>query len=206
MSRFENSANLANSGNSANSPKNSESLQSSQSSQSSQSYGITFAFATLTAIVVFVLFMFKNTIPGFLYVYWIGTPIFILLVGFLMALANQAVICGSVSPGPAFFGAIPGPVLALLFMGINSIKFFRIPVASAFQPILTTQSLSTFKNLGKLSNMNSENTTRLVDIRHATLEVMEEQYPALFGISAAYYIFFAVLFASVIGNTQSITC
>jgi hypothetical protein len=206
MSRFENSANSAAAAANlaaaaaANSPKNSE------SSQSSQSYGITFAFATLTAIVVFVLFMFKNTIPGFLYIYWIGTPIFILLVGFLMALANQAVICGSVSPGPAFFGAISGPLLALFFMAINSIKFFRIPIASAFQPLLVSQSLSTFKNLGKLSNMNSENTTRLVDIRHGTLEVLEEQYPALFGISAAYYIFFAVLFASVIGNTQSITC
>jgi hypothetical protein len=181
-------------------------MTSSQSSQSSQSYGITFAFATLTAVTVFTLFLFKDSIPGFTIIYWLGIPLFILIVGFLMALANQAVICGNTSPGPAFFGALPGPLLGLLFMGINNLKFFRVPIASAFHPLIVKQNFSTFKNLGKLSNMNSMNTTRLVDIRQGTLEVLESQYPALFGISAAYYIFFAVLFSSVIGNTQSITC
>lgn len=177
-------------------------------SQTSQSYGITFAFATLTAVAVFALFVFKGNIPAmiFSFIYWLGIPLFILIVGFSMGLANQTVICGNISPGPAFFGAIPGPFLALLFMGINNIKFFRVPVASAFQTLLVPHSYSTFKNLGKLSNMNSANNTRLVDIRQGTLEALEAQNPALFGISAAYYIFFAVLFSSVIGNTQNIIC
>lgn len=179
-------------------------LKKQESSQSSQSYGITFAFATLTAMMVFTLFMFRDNISGFTFVYWLGVPLFVLIVGFLMSLANQAVICGNITPGQAFFGAVPGSLIALIFMGINSLSFFRVPVASAFQPLLVQNSFSTFKNLGKLSNANS--TTRLVDIRQGTLEVLEAQYPALFGISAAYYIFFAVLFASVIGNTQSINC
>lgn len=175
--------------------------------QTSQSYGITFAFATLTAVSVFMLYMFKENIPGFRFVYWVGIPIFILIVGFFMALANQAVICsGSINPGLAFYGALPGPFLGLFFMGLASLKFFRVPVASAFQSLIVPHGYSTLKNLGKISNSNSSNTTRLVDIRQGTLEALEEQYPALFGISAAYYIFFSVLFSSVIGNTQSITC
>jgi hypothetical protein len=168
-------------------------------------YSISIVFAIATAFAVFVLFLFKPQIPNFWPIFWIATPITLYIVSSLLALASQVINCGQISPGNAFLGGLATPAASLVFMGIASLPWLRVPIASAFAPLLVSQNYATLRNFGRVNNSNAA-SPHLVDIRQGSLEALEAQTPAVMGVSYAYYLFFAVLFGQVFASNISITC
>lgn len=165
-------------------------------------YGISTVFAIATAFFIFILFLYKGSIPNFWILFWAGVPVILYIVSSLLGLATQMINCGTINPGNAFLAGIATPLASLVFMGIASVSWFRVPIASAFAPLLVKQNFSTFKNIGRINNSG----THLVDIRQASLQALEAQSPLVMGISYAYYLFFGILFGQVFTSNMSITC
>jgi len=172
------------------------------SDTSTGTYGISTVFAIATAFCIFVMFLYKDSLPNFWIIFWTGVPIILYIVSSLLGLATQIINCGTINPGNAFLAGLATPLACLVFMGIASISWFRVPIASAFAPLLVKQTFATLKNMGRINNSGSH----LVDIRHASLEALEAQSPAVMGISYAYYLFFGILFGQVFTSNMSITC
>lgn len=97
------------------------------------------------------------------------------------------------------------PVASIVFLGLASLSWLRVPIASAFAPLLVSQNFATLRNFGRVNNTNFT-SPHLVDIRQSSLQALEAQSPAVLGISYAYYLFFAVLFGQVFASNISITC
>lgn len=168
-------------------------------------YGISTVFAVATAFLVFVLFLFKDSIPNFWIIVWMGVPIFCYFISSLLGLASQMINCGKIDMANSFFAGLATPISCLIFLGIASISWFRVPIASAFAPILVKQNFATLRNMGRVDTTNPS-SPHLVDIRTGSLQALESQTPAVIGISYAYYLFFAILFGQVFTSNMSISC
>ncbi|NBR60267.1 MAG: hypothetical protein EBT86_01210 [Actinobacteria bacterium] len=168
-------------------------------------YSISTVFAIATAFAVFALFLFKSQIPNFWVILWVGTPVTLYIASSLLALASQTINCGQINPGNAFLGGLMTPVASIVFLGLASLSWLRVPIASAFAPLLVSQNFATLRNFGRVNNTNFT-SPHLVDIRQSSLQALEAQSPAVLGISYAYYLFFAVLFGQVFASNISITC
>ena len=150
-------------------------------------YSLGTAFAIATAFCIFVLFIFKNSIPYFWTIFYGVVPIILYIISSLLALASQMINCGNIDFGNAFLAGLGTPLSCLIFIGIASISWFRVPIASAFAPLLISEQFATLRNFGVINEANPTGP-HLVDIRTGTLQALEAQSSAVEGISYAYYL------------------
>ena len=167
--------------------------------------------ATPVAILFFaiavILFMFKDSIGSvFSIVLWGGFPV----VGYIICsginILVQYMACRKTDVAKAFLGGLPILASIVVALGISSISYFRVPVASVFAPLFIGKSVDITKNgsasVNSLKNTNSKEccTPRI------TLEGIEDNFPVVAGINGGFYLMFAVLFGFVFGNGVSSIC
>jgi hypothetical protein len=141
-------------------------------------------------IITLFLFTSKDSIPYFTVILWLGIPIMGFLIASGMMMASQYMYCKHVDSGKAFMGAIPSLVAILIGLGVSSISFCRIPVASIIAPLYDTES----KNAVSCCKPPP------------SLESIEAKAPMVSGLAYGFYLFFSMLFGIVIGSGTAIVC
>ncbi len=115
--------------------------------------------------------------------------------------------CGKVDAGKAALGSLPSLATVFAGLGIASISYCRIPVASVFAPMMIGKAVDVTKNnssssVNALKNSNSKECC----VPRITLENVEDKYPLIQGMAYGFYIMFASLFGMVIGSGFSSIC
>ena len=162
---------------------------------------ILFFLSTLT------FFHFKESIQPFKYILWISFPIMAVIIVAATNAITQYITCKSVNIGKALLGSLPSVGTVLLGLGISSISYCRIPVASVFAPLMIGQTVDVTKDkthttINSLKNSNSKECC----VPKLSLESVESKYPLIEGISYGFYMIFSVLFGVVIGTGISTIC
>lgn len=168
---------------------------------------VAFPIAILFLLITLVIFQVRESLPLFKYVLWIGFPIITVIIVATVNAITQYITCKTTNIGKALLGALPSVGTVLLGLGISSISYCRIPVASVFAPLMIGQTVDVTKdksnaNINSLKNNNSKECC----IPKLTLESIESKYPLIEGVSYGFYMMFAVLFGMVIGTGISTIC
>jgi hypothetical protein len=158
-------------------------------------------------LITLFLFQIKDSVPSFNLVLWIGFPIAALLITSVVNIITQYISCKKVDVGKAILGALPSLGTIFVGLGIASISYCRIPVASVFAPMIIGQAVDITKNksttnINSLKNSNSKECC----IPKLTLENVESKYPIVSGFAYGFYVLFASLFGMIIGNGFSQIC
>lgn len=194
-------------------------------SSSGNSLTVAVPAAVIFFLVVVILYQFKDMIgASFETVVWVTVLVLPYLIAVGIHLIQQQTTCGNVDAGKAFKGAVATEIAMVVSMGIASLSWFRIPVASVFAPFLMPSSQKdTEVTLTGASTAPSRTANATVGgggrrmkggAATATaccgptlsLEDAEQQYPLLIGLTRGFYIFFGSLFGIVIGNSISAVC
>jgi hypothetical protein len=168
---------------------------------------VAFPVAILFFLITLVIFQFRESLQPFKYILWIGFPIVTVIVVAATNAITQYITCKAVNMGKALLGALPSVGTVLLGLGISSISYCRIPVASVFAPLMIGQTIDVTKdkntaNINSLKNSNPKECC----IPKLSLESIESKYPLVEGISYGFYILFSALFGVVIGTGMSTIC
>ena len=153
------------------------------------------------------LFYFRDQLPYFQYILWIGLPFIAFLIVFCVNLVNMTSYCKKIDAGKALYGGIPATVAVLAGLGISSISYCRIPIASVFAPLFVGENTNIVKN-GGMTNLNSlrNSDPKQCCAPKITLEAVETKYATLVGFSYGFYMFFSILFGYVYGNSIATIC
>jgi len=174
------------------------------------SLAIAFPVALVVLLIVVMLYNFKESINYFDIVFWAVILIAPYMIAVGVHFMTQQINCRKLDSGAAFKGGIATIVAMVVGMGISSLSWFRIPVASVFAPLIlpdptteVTVISNPVKNTGATQRGGASGaccppTRRLIDV--------ETEYPMLVGLSRAFYLFFASMFGIVIGTNLSATC
>lgn len=182
---------------------------SNPDTQSSVTDSLVTALPVSIFFLLFTLFLFqiKDSIPSFNLVLWIGFPIVAFFVTAVANIITQYINCKRTDVGQAMLGSLPSLGTILLGLGIASISYCRIPVASVFAPMIIGQQVDITKNksnttINSLKGSNSKEccTPKL------TLESVESKFPIISGFSYGFYVLFASLFGMIIGSGFSAIC
>jgi hypothetical protein len=161
--------------------------------------------AVPAGFIIFILTLFifniKESISYFSAVLWVGLPVVAYLIAAGMNVASQYMYCSNTDSGKAFLGAVPSLIAAWIGIGISSITFCRIPVASVFSPFFIKDS----------SNNQANGITNSVKNAACckpppSLESLEGSNPLLTGLSYGFYLFFSMLFGIVLGSGTAVVC
>jgi hypothetical protein len=166
-----------------------------------------FPVAILFFLITLIIFQFKESIHPFKYILWIGFPIITLIIVAITNTVSQYISCKTVNFGKALLGSLPSVGAILIGLGISSISYCRIPIASVFAPLIVGQTIDVTQNkntttINSLKNSNSKECC----ISKLSLETIENNYPLIEGISYGFYILFSALFGVVIGTGISTIC
>lgn len=173
------------------------------SAASVQSISIAFPTALIFCVIVLALFQFQESIPSFRVVLWIGLLVFSFVLSAVIFIGAQFIRCEKVQAGKAFSGAVYALITMAISMGISTLSWFRVPVASVFAPMFVKDEVDVTL---------SANTTqtpagaKCCGASSKSLEALEQTYPLLEGISYGFYTFFGMMFGIVIGNGTATTC
>ena len=166
-----------------------------------------FPAAIFLLLITMFIFQIRDSIPYFNILIWVSLPIFAIIISCAVNFVSQYISCKKVDAGKAILGSLPSGLAVLIGLGISSISYCRIPVASVFTPLIVGKSINVVKNnsttnINSLKNSNSKEccTPRL------TLENIENKYPLISGISYGFYLMFSMLFGMVIGNGIATIC
>jgi len=158
-------------------------------------------------LVTILLFMFRSSIGPFKLVLWIGLPLTVYIICSCVNLLTQYMNCRKIDAGKAFLGGLPSLGTVLLGLGLASISYCRIPIASVFAPLMIGKSVDvTKKNSTTTINSLKNSTSKECCTQKITLESIEAQYSIIAGAGYGFYVMFAVLFGLTIGNGIAAIC
>lgn len=166
------------------------------------------------AIFFFILTMFLfrtwGTLPAFPILLWVGLPITAFLTVSLVNLATQQATCRRVDAGAAFKGGIPSILTVLIGLGLASISYCRIPVASVFAPLIAGDELNIVNHSTTTNILHTGrspvNTTKRCCTPKVSLEYVEKVFPDVAGCGYGFYVMFSILFGFVFGNSLATIC
>lgn len=175
---------------------------------SANTMSIAFAAAIIIFIVVLVLFQFKPVISSFKTTLWITVPLLSYIIAVSIHFISQYITCSSINSRNAFLGGVSTLITTILGLGISSISWCRIPVASAFAPLFIGDAIDITKNGSNNIKTMVRNTTSQNQCctPKFTLESIENTFPLLLGLSYGFYTFFSVIFGIIIGNGIAVVC
>jgi len=135
---------------------------------------------------------------GGIFFYFTGTPLYLALftivplVGFLLSALihtqSQYQMCPALHGKTILYGGVPTVVTTLVGMGIASIPFCRIPIASVVAPWVATPPATA------------------CCAPSPSLKEVERAHPSIMAASYGFYTFFAMMFGVVIGSGISSEC
>ncbi len=171
------------------------------------SLSIAFPVSILFALITIFMFQLRDSIQYFNLILWLGLPIFTIIIISVVNIISQYITCKNTNVGKALLGSLPSLGAIVIGLGIASISYCRIPVTSVFAPLIIGQTIDVTKdksttNINSLKNINSKECC----IPKLTLEMIENKYPLITGISYGFYIMFSILFGVVIGTGLSTIC
>jgi hypothetical protein len=171
--------------------------------------GITTAIpvAIFFLLITTAFFLFRDSLPSFTMILWIGMILLAFIISSVVNIITQYVSCKQVNAGKAFLGSVPSVIGTIVALGIASISWCRIPVASFFSPLFIKKVVDVTKNkattnINSLKNSNSKECC----IPKVTLDMVENKYPLVAGLSYGFYVMFGVIFGTVIGTGISSLC
>ena len=115
---------------------------------------VAFPVAILFFLITLTIFQFRESLQPFKYILWISFPIITVIIVAATNAITQYVTCKAVNMGKALLGALPSVGTVLLGLGISSISYCRIPVASVFAPLMIGQTIDVTKDKNTV-NINS---------------------------------------------------
>ncbi len=169
-------------------------------------FGLSIPLGIFYGLLLFILFLNKQTIPSFNIFLWVVFPIIVYLMGFGVNILNQYVTCNTIDAGRAFLGSIPSTLSVIISMGFATFSYCRIPVTSVFAPFIMNQGVDVLANNSTEPGNVKRAARTYCCPEQVTLSQIEELYPQLKGISYAFYVFFGVLFGTVFGAGLSSIC
>lgn len=158
---------------------------------------IAFPVAILLTIFTIALFQFKEAIgANFVWILW-GS---ILGVSYLLAvgvhLLSQYMSCHTIQSSKAFLGGLASALTSAIALGVSSLAWCRLPVASVIAPFMAPTAPA--------SAANASAAACCTPALH--LEPLERKIPLLSGVSYGFYVFFGSLYGILIGNGLSSIC
>ena len=166
---------------------------------------IAFPISIFFVIITIFLFQFRDSISYFKVILWLGFPIFTFLITSVVNIVTQYITCRTINAGKAFLGGLPSLVSIFIGLGISSISYCRIPIASVFTPLIIGQTIDITKDKST-TNINSLKNSKECCIPKLSLEVIETKYPTIAGLSYGFYIMFSIMFGITIGTGMSTIC
>jgi hypothetical protein len=168
---------------------------------------VAFPVAILFFLITITFFQFKDSIQPFKYILWISFPIITVIIVAATNAITQYITCNSVNMGKALLGSLQSLCTVLLGLGVSSISYCRIPIASVFGPLFIGQTVDVTKdkNTASINSLKNSNSKECC-IPKLSLETIESRYPLVEGISYGFYIIFSILFGVVIGTGLSTIC
>jgi len=168
---------------------------------------ISFPVALFFLLVIVLLFQLKDSIPMFNLILWGVIPITVLFVVSGVNMIMQYTSCRKINAGKAILGSLASGATVLIGLGISSIAYCRIPIASVVVPLVIKKVVDITKNksnttINSLKNTNSKECC----VPKITLEAIESTYPFITGISYGFYTMFSILFGMIVGNGISTIC
>lgn len=135
---------------------------------------------------------------GGIFFYFTGTPLYLALftivplVGFILSALihtqSQYQMCPALRGETILYGGVPTVVTTLIGMGIASIPFCRIPIASVVAPWVAKPPAAACCS------------------PPPSLKEVEKAHPIIMAASYGFYTFFAMMFGVVIGSGISSEC
>jgi hypothetical protein len=135
---------------------------------------------------------------GGIFFYFTGTPLYVALftivplVGFLLSALihtqSQYQMCPALHGKTILYGGLPTVVTTMVGMGIASIPFCRIPVASV------------------VASWVAKPPATACCAPSPSLKEVEKAHPSIMAASYGFYTFFAMMFGVVIGSGISSEC
>jgi hypothetical protein len=168
------------------------------------SFIISLPIAIFFLLVMITVFQFKDSIPHFTLVLWLGLPVLVFFITSGVNLITQYISCKTTNAGKALLGGIPSLITTLIGLYISSISYCRIPVATVFTPLFANQTVDVVptKSNSTVNSLKNSNS----NTRNLTLEVIENKYPIVAGISYGFYIMFSILYGMPVGNGIATIC
>jgi hypothetical protein len=151
--------------------------------------------------------LYQNNLANFYIYLWILLPIIACFLLFIVNIINQYISCMKVDSLKALTGGLPVIGTTLLALGVSSISYCRVPIASVFVPLFIGDSVDVVKTNGN-TNMNSikHSNSKKCCSPKISLESVESAYPLITGISYGFYVMFGILFGTVFGNSIATIC
>jgi hypothetical protein len=170
------------------------------------SFAVSLPIGILFLVILIALFQFKQVIPSFNLVLWLGIPILGFLIVFGVNLTTQYSNCRKMDAGKAALGALPAVGTMLIGLLVSSFAICRTPVASVFTPLVIGESVDITRtkpasNANSLKMSNSKECCSKI-----SLYGVESKFPIIQGISYGFYIMFSTFFGIVIGNGYATIC
>lgn len=170
------------------------------------------AEAVILFIAIILIFKFADDTIR-IKVLWILLPILAFIIATGLNFGAQYTTCGTTNGKNALKGAIASPIAVLFGLGVASVDYCRIPVASVFTPLFTESTTDIIKGNNNGTNKrlsSSKNNAKKGGAAccapQTFLTDMEDKYPLLKMCSYVFYISFSVMFGSIIGTGVATVC
>jgi hypothetical protein len=175
------------------------------SAASVQSISIAFPTALILCVIILAMFQFQEGIPSFRIVLWVGVLVFSYLLSAILFIGAQFIRCNKIQAGKAFSSSLYVLGTMAMSMIVSSTSWFRVPVASVFAPLFVKDEVDVTLSSNTMNKTQSNSQSKCCG-PSKSLEVLEQSYPLLEGISYGFYGFFGMMFGIVLGNGTATTC
>ena len=168
---------------------------------------IAFPISILFLLGTITLFYLKESISSFELVFRLSIPLVAAVITGAANVIIQYTTCNTTNIGKALLGTIPTIIATIVGLGLSSISYCRIPIASVFAPLFIgkTVDINTSNISANVKNIKNSNTKECC-IPKLNLTSLENTYPLIQGLSYGFYIMFSILFGMVIGTGISRIC
>lgn len=169
---------------------------------------LAFPISILFVLIIITFFNRMRMIgSSFWIIFYLSIPLAATVITGGTNIINQYTTCNTVDIGKALLGAIPTFIAIIIGIGISSISYCRIPIASLFAPFFMKKTVDiTTANIPTSVNDVKKMSTKECCNPKLNLKKMEDVHPTLLGLSYSFYIMFSILFGTVIGTNISRVC
>jgi hypothetical protein len=162
-------------------------------------------FAFLFSVIIIIYFYRRNSAD---ILFWLIISLSATVITLPTNIISQYTTCSTIDIGSALLGTLPTFGVVLIGLGLSSISYCRIPIASLFAPLFMRKTVDIVKSTDNSMSVNNikKRDSKECCIPKLSLMKIENEHPAILGLSYGFYVFFSMLFGIVIGSGVSRAC